>query len=55
MDSINGFGGMAALSLMLNIVVVILQAKQSAAVAELKVYMHENFTPKKQGIIENAR
>lgn len=36
----------ALASLALNVLVVILQAKQAAAVAELKVYMHENFIKK---------
>jgi hypothetical protein len=52
METLNGIGGVGALSLLMNILVVILQAKQSAAVAELKVYMHENFTPKRK--IENG-
>lgn len=46
MDHANLMDIVGPVSLVLNAIVVYLQAKQTAAIAELKVYMFENFVHK---------
>lgn len=54
MELLNSGGGIGAISVLLNLVVLIMQAKQSAATAELKVYMHENFVRKQREVIRES-